>query len=71
MHGYSYGLEFDHMKLKSVLDDIKGRWLLTLDDCQVARDLFKEYRIEGAVQQKGINSMHGDRDYKEVLIMNY
>ena len=33
-------------------------------------ELFKEYRIEGATRQKGINRLHGNMDYKEIII-NY
>ncbi len=70
-HGHDYGLQFDHLALYDVLSETKGRWLLTLDDCQEARDLFRDYKIEGVTRQKGIDRKHGDMEYKEVLITNY
>ncbi len=71
IHGYSYGMDFDHGKLKSILDGIKGQRLFTMDDCPDALKLFKKYRIKDATSQKGIERRHGNMDYKELLIMNY
>ncbi|MCF7922612.1 MAG: DNA adenine methylase [Candidatus Marinimicrobia bacterium] len=70
-HGHDYDLKFDHMMLYDVLSEMEGKWLLTYDDCQEARDLFQGYWMKSMVRQKGIERKHGDMEYKEVLIANY
>ncbi len=71
INGYNYKLDFDHSQLQEVLAGVKGRWLLTLDDCPAARELFGDYQIVPVVRQKGINRMRGDMDYKEIIVNNF
>jgi len=74
MHGVTYQsqvIPFDYYKLKLNLKILKGRWLLSLDDCPEAIELFNEFRIEHVERRKGIESKYGSMIYKELLIRNY
>lgn len=73
MIGFKYdnAKKFDHEKLFALLSNIKGRFLLSYDDCQQARELYKDYTIESVSRVKGINRMSGDSYYNEILIRNY
>ncbi len=42
---YANSKNFDHAELASNLAKLQGKWLLSLDDCPEARDLFKDYDI--------------------------
>ncbi len=73
MNGFKYdnAKEFDHQKLHDVLTKIKGRFLLSYDDCLEAREMYKKYNIIAVSRVKGINRKSGDSYYKEIIISNY
>ena len=57
----------DHIKLKQLLNSIKGLFLLSYNDDPFIRDLYKDFNIE-AIDRS--NNMSTGR-YKELLIKNY
>lgn len=60
---------FDHKRLKSCLDNLEGRWLLSYDDSDAIRELYKDYKII-EVSRNNTFSKKGSQ-YKELLIKNY
>lgn len=61
--------EFEHERLFNSLKNLKGRWLLSYNDCPEIRELYKEYTI---IEVERINSLSVNRQpYKELLIKNY
>lgn len=62
----------DHNRLKEVLKAIKGRFILTYNDCEYVRDAYKNYNIRSVSR---INQLPADtaarQDYKEVIITNF
>ncbi len=59
--GQSFGLK-DHEKLSSMLREIRGRFVLSYNDCDIVRDLYRHFAIEevtvryslnGAIQKEG------------------
>ncbi len=70
-HGVKYdnAKNFDHEELRDMLFKLKGRWLLSYDDCPEIRELYAGCKIVGVTRQKGINRKLGDMEYKEVIIM--
>lgn len=65
-------LNFQHEKLKDILKNIKGRFLLSYDDSQKIRDLYKDFNIISLKRINGINgSNRKNKYYKELLICNY
>lgn len=65
-----YDAEFkteDHERLKSVLGNIKGRFILSYNDDEYIRDLYKEFNI---ISVERPNNLSKGR-YKELIIKNY
>lgn len=64
--------EFEHEKLAKTLKNVKGRFLLSYDDSEYVRNLYKDFNLIEVTRQKGINNKsQKDRNYKELLIKNY
>lgn len=63
----------DHVRLKEVLKRIKGKFLLSYNDCEYIRELYSGYdmievdRMHNLVQKEGENKPR----YRELLIKNY
>lgn len=79
-HGVGYdkqGVVFtadDHARLRACLGRIKGKFLLSYDDCPEARRFYKEFKIERVARQKGINlkaGKTGSQSFRELLIRNF
>jgi DNA adenine methylase len=75
IHGANFkGFPFsmaDHERLANVLKTVRGRWLLSLDDCKEAHDLYKRHRIERLERKTGINNYAPKNPvFKELLIRN-
>ena len=64
---------FDHKELADTLKNIKGRFLLSYNDDETVRKLYKGFEIIEVSRQKGINNTKTvkDNEYKEILIKNY
>lgn len=64
--------DFEHEKLAKTLRNIKGRFLLSYDDSEYVRNLYKDFNLIEVTRQKGINNKcPKDRNYKELLIKNF
>lgn len=73
--GYYQG-EFtpaDHVRLNETLKSIKGKFLLSYNDCDFTRGLYKDFIIEEVSRQHNLKSRYADMDHKynELLIRNY
>lgn len=71
-----YNAEFgeaEHLQVKDVLSNIKGKFILSYNDCEFIRELYKEFRIVTVERQHNYKSKEGanKEKYKELLIMNY
>ncbi|MDE5556267.1 MAG: DNA adenine methylase, partial [Ruminococcus sp.] len=57
----------DHERLKAVLSQIKGRFILSYNDDEYIRELYKDYEIIPIERQNNLS-----RDiYKELIIKNF
>ena len=72
--GY-YKVDFpreDHVRLYNCISNMKGRFLLSYNDCEYIKDLYKDYRI---VELSRINSLaqkySAGSEFKELLIANF
>lgn len=70
-----YMVEFpkeDHVRLYDTLKEIKGKFLLSYNDCEFVKELYKDYTI---VEHTRANSLAHRYDsgsrFKELLIANY
>lgn len=59
----------DHTRLKTVLKGIKGKFILSYNDDEFIRDLYKDYRIEGI--RRNSNLTNNADTFNEVIIRNF
>ena len=64
--------EFDHKRLRDTLQKIQGRFLLSYDDSEKVRELYKGYEMIEVERLNGINNVtQKNKMFKELLIANY
>jgi DNA adenine methylase len=61
----------DHTRLKAALDNIKGRFILSYNDCPEIRTLYEGYSIVEAERLDNLTVKSQSRRYKELIIKNY
>lgn len=62
----------DHQRLKDVLSHIQGRFVLSYNDCEAIRELYKGFPIDGVSRQHNLKLRDGEAvKYDEVIIRNY
>lgn len=61
----------DHMRLAETLKNIKGKFILSYNDCPEIRELYKEYVILEAERWNNLVSKSQSRKYRELIIKNY
>lgn len=62
----------DHVRLKNVLAGIQGKFLLSYNDCEFIRDLYKDFYIESCTRQNNMAMRYdNEAQFAEVLISNY
>ena len=65
-----YDAEFsssDHERLKSCLNGIKGRFILSYNDDDYIRELYRDFNVTAAERQNNLSK----GSYKELIIRNY
>lgn len=68
---YGSHSEFDHRRLSKSLQAIKGKYLLTIDDSLIAKELYFQHGVNSrAIQQKSSLSPTG-RQMNQLAIYNY
>lgn len=67
--------DFDHERLREVLGNVKGRFLLSYDDSPKIRELYKGFEMIEVERLNGINNRsdveNRKKIFKELLIANY
>jgi DNA adenine methylase len=63
----------DHYRLNLVLKQIKGKFILSYNDDDFIRNLYKDFNIESITRQNNLlmKNKHGDRQFQELIIKNY
>ncbi|HUB68034.1 MAG TPA: DNA adenine methylase [Candidatus Methylacidiphilales bacterium] len=65
---YQAWKEADAEALRQRLDQIEGKWLLTLNDCKAVRTIFKGCSVTPVTRSRGINNKAGYVGYAELII---
>jgi len=70
-----YAVEFpkdDHIRLRDTLAELKGKWLVSYNDCEYIRDLYADYNIMAFSRLSNLAQRYeGGAQYAELLIANY
>lgn len=63
----------DHVRLKEALDRIKGKFLLSYNDCDYIRELYSGYEVIEVERMHNLVQNEGQEKprYRELLIKNY
>ena len=63
----------DHIRLNEVLKNVKGKFLLSYNDCDLVRGLYQGFNIDEVSRQDNLRSRYDDKShiYRELLIKNY
>lgn len=63
----------DHVRLYLAIKKIKGRFLLSYNDCEYIRELYKEFVIDDVCRNHNLVGRYSNKEhnFKEILIRNY
>ncbi len=61
----------DHERLKGALESVKGKWLLSYNDDDYIRELYKGYHIEPIGRRNQLSAKDKGGEYRELIIRNY
>lgn len=61
----------DHIRLKQHLQEIKGMFVLSYNDCEPIRTLYEGYKIIEISRQHNMVAKIGSCQYKELIIKNF
>lgn len=62
----------DHTRLRDCLANIQGKFLLSYNDCEFIRELYKDFHIESCTRANNMALRYDSKaEYPEVLISNY
>ena len=62
----------DHKRLRDTLSDCKGKWMVSYNDCEFIRELYKGYEITAVSRLNNLAQRYeGGCEFPEVLITNY
>jgi len=69
---YTVKFHKDHERLRDTLKNVKGKWLLSYNDCPEIRELYKDYNMITLKRQLFlVNRYDTEVEYGELLIANY
>lgn len=63
----------DHERLYKILKDAKSKWIVSYNDCEYIRNLYKDYKIDEVERINNLASRYKESNsiYKELIIKNY
>ncbi|WP_419768981.1 DNA adenine methylase [Arcobacter sp.] len=64
----------EHKELAALLSQIKGKFLLSYNDCELVRELYKDFKIVSSKEIEytlGKNASGKNKSVREVFVMNY
>ena len=62
----------DHQRLRDTLTGCKGKWMVSYNDCEFIRELYKGYEITAVSRLNNLAQRYeGGCEFPEVLVTNY
>ena len=70
---YAYQFsENDHYRLYNILKNISGKFILSYNDCEFIRNLYKDYHIKPVSRINLLSSKgHNQTKFNEVIVTNF
>lgn len=65
-----FGVE-EHKELCEILKNLKGKFILSYNDCEFIRELYKDFCIIPVERNHNLAAKEGGSRYKELIIKNY
>lgn len=70
-YNVEFGME-QHRQLRDILSNIKGKFILSYNDCDLIRDLYKDFCLIEVERNNNLTAKSGrGLKYKELIIKNY
>lgn len=64
--------ESDHYRLYNVLKNIRGKFILSYNDCEFVRNLYKDYHVKSVSRINLLSSKgHNQTKFSEVIVTNF
>ena len=71
-HGYADFEEKDHVLLRDILKEIKGKCIVSYNDTDFIRELYKDFSMESIERNSNLTAHFGrSRKYAELIIKNF
>ena len=63
----------DHIRLQECIKNVKGKFILSYNDCEFIRELYKDFNVREIKRNNNLTGRYDDIDHKynELIIMNY
>lgn len=61
----------DHIRLRNSAASIKGKFILSYNDCELVRRLYSDFKIRETARNNNISNKKENATYQEVIITNY
>lgn len=61
----------DHTRLKETLDKVRGKWILSYNDCPEIRNLYDGYIVISAERSHNLVAKNDSKKYREIIIKNF
>ena len=64
--------ESQHIKLRDILSRIKGKFILSYNDDEFIRELYKDFNIEAVKRNNNLAARYNiNKEFAELIIRNY
>lgn len=63
--------ESDHYRLKNALSNLKGKFILSYNDCDFIRNLYKDFNIISVSRNNNLSLKRSNNKYEELIIKNF
>lgn len=61
----------DHIRLNTLLKGIKGKFILSYNDDEMIRELYRDFEIVGISRNSNLSNKTNAEEYKELVIKNF
>lgn len=61
----------DHKRLNTLLRGLKGRFILSYNDCEFVRDLYNNYNITSISRANLLSAGDNSKEFRELIITNF